>query len=72
VLALWGENDLFVPAHRSAAVFRAAMSEAGNDRVEIGILPGATHLLTVAEGNMEFAPGYLDRMADWIDALAVR
>jgi len=70
VLALWGEDDLFVPAHHAAAIFRAAMTEVGNERVTIEILPGATHLLAVAEGSQEFAPDHLDRMAEWIAANA--
>jgi pimeloyl-ACP methyl ester carboxylesterase len=73
LLGIWGAGDVLVPAHRSAAVFAAALAKAGNDQFRLELFPGADHRIAVIEqatGREQvewsparrFAPGYLETM----------
>jgi len=66
VLAVWGEEDDFLPPHRSAAWLRANLSRAGNREVTVRILPDADHSLLLLGSPQEFAPGYPRLLVDWL------
>jgi pimeloyl-ACP methyl ester carboxylesterase len=63
-LAIFGELDSLLPAHKSAVICGQALREAGNRDVTIVIFPQANHRILLPESE-EFAPGYLDLLADW-------
>jgi len=66
VLAAWGENDRFLPPHRSAAVLKHLLSRAGID-LTIEIIPEAGHIMTRA-GEKEIAPEYDKIVAAWLSS----
>jgi len=74
VLAIWGQNDKFVPVERSVAVFRDNLAAGGDSDVTIKVFPGATHPLHVGENGASLAceksavlaPGYFATIRDWI------
>jgi len=66
VLAVWGENDRFLPPHRSAAVLKRLLTEVGID-LTIEIIPGAGHIMTRA-GENEVAPEYDKIVAAWLSS----
>ena len=66
VLALWGENDRFLPPHRSAAVLKQLLLE-GKTELTMAILPGVGHILT-SSGNVDIASEYSKILADWMAA----
>lgn len=81
VLAIYGERDMIVDWRESARIYRASLKKAGNKDVTIVSFPGADHVLfpSITGGQAElddwlghhfkvFAPGYVDTMADWIEA----
>jgi pimeloyl-ACP methyl ester carboxylesterase len=81
VLALFGEHDLQVPPAQNTEPMRRALEAAGNRDVTIEVLPGANHLFQRAQTGApaeyaslekEFAPGFLDRISDWIAERASR
>lgn len=63
VLAVWGEEDDFLPAHRCAAWLAANLQAAGNEDVTCRILPRRDHFLA---GDGVSAPGYPEFFADWL------
>jgi len=66
VLAVWGENDRFLPPHRSAAVLKRLLAGVGID-LTIEIIPGAGHIMTRA-GENEVAPEYDKIVAAWLSS----
>jgi uncharacterized protein len=77
LLGIWGAGDLLVPAHRSAAVFAAALAKAHNQQFRLEVFPGADHRIAVIEHGTgreqvqwsparRFAPGYLETMTGWL------
>jgi uncharacterized protein len=64
LLAVLGECDPIVPVTRSAAVFRAAVSP---PLLDLHIVGGGDHRLQ-RPGSEEFAPGYLDTVAEFVAA----
>lgn len=66
VLAVWGEEDDFLPPHRSAAWLGAVLSDAGNTDVTLRVLPGAGHSLTRADAPDTYAAGYPQMLVDWL------
>jgi pimeloyl-ACP methyl ester carboxylesterase len=65
VLAIFGERDPLVPVARSVEIFEEAFAAAGNTDTTIHVFPGADH--RIRTGNpLEFAPGYLALMGDWL------
>lgn len=63
VLAVWGAEDDFLPAHRCAAWLAANLEAAGNEDVTCRILPRRDHFLA---GDGVPAPGYPGFFADWV------
>jgi hypothetical protein len=68
ILAIFGGADQLVPVEASAAVFRAAGARPGR-RVDIVVLPGASHRLLVGEPPA-LHPSYLTTLTDWIVDIA--
>ncbi len=66
VLALWGENDRFLPPHRGAAVLKRLLQEGKTDLTTV-IIPGVGHILT-SSGNIDIASDYSKILADWTAA----
>jgi uncharacterized protein len=77
LLGIWGAGDVLVPAHRSAAVFAAALAKAGNQQFRLEVFANADHRIAVIEqatsreqvewsAARRFAPGYLETMTDWL------
>jgi len=67
VLAVWGEEDSFLPPRQSAARLKKGLSDAGHKDFQIKIFPGASHFLTVKGILSDFVPGYLDLMTTWVN-----
>ncbi len=63
VLAFFGEEDLLQPSRRSAALYEMYLTQAGNERFEIVMLPGVGHSIGVS------TPGYWDVLSQWLDDL---
>ena len=66
VLAVWGEEDTFLPPVKSAENLKKALDEAGHRDFRIRIFPGATHFLTPSSKTREFTPGYIEEVSSWI------
>lgn len=75
VLAVFGENDLQVPAPLNVGPLEQALAAAGNRDYTVRVLPGTNHLFQASEtGNpneyaslkKEFASGFLELLSDWI------
>jgi pimeloyl-ACP methyl ester carboxylesterase len=66
VLAVWGENDEFLPPHRSAVFLKGCLRRAGHADATFRIMPGATHILTRGEGDDKFVDGFLGMLSDWL------
>ena len=66
VLAIWGENDLFLPPHRSAAVLRRLLQGTKID-LTIEILPGIGHTMAYS-GQTDISPKYTEIVKDWLKA----
>jgi uncharacterized protein len=60
VLAVFGEEDLLVPAQKSAELYAKYLAQAGNRDVTIKVFPGVGHSL----GN--FMPAYWDMLSRWL------
>jgi pimeloyl-ACP methyl ester carboxylesterase len=67
VLAIWGEEDAFLPPRQSAARLEKYISDAGHQAYTIRILPGAGHGLICIGSPAEFVPGYFDTINTWLD-----
>lgn len=73
VLAVFGAKDTFLPAEKSARIWREALDEAGNDDVTIRVFPHGDHSLIESEtGGLRetararrFVPGYFELLRDW-------
>jgi dipeptidyl aminopeptidase/acylaminoacyl peptidase len=73
VLALLGARDTFVPAEKSARIWRAALAKAGNKDVTIKVYPDGDHSLIMSKtGGLKesarawgFVPGYFETLRDW-------
>jgi dipeptidyl aminopeptidase/acylaminoacyl peptidase len=63
-LAIFGELDPLLPAHKSAVICGQALREAGNPDATIVIFPQGNHRIVLRDSG-EFVPGYLDLLADW-------
>ena len=70
-LLIYGEDDARVPAHASAD--RIAEAYRGTSKLEVIIFPGADHTFRLPPADPErfewprSAPGYPDRMLDWVE-----
>src|SRR5712691_11776168 len=63
-LAIYGELDPLLPAHKSAVICGQALRNAGNLDATIVIFPHGNHRILLAKSG-EFVPGYLDLLAYW-------
>ena len=61
-LLFYGADDSWTPVESSVDAWRIA----GGPRVEIEVVPGAEHDLTLPDGS--FAPAYDRRLVDWLTA----
>lgn len=70
VLAVFGENDSWVPANLMATRLAQYLSTSGNRDFQVKVFPGANHILTKtgSKGCDDFVPGYLELMTSWIHA----
>jgi pimeloyl-ACP methyl ester carboxylesterase len=59
-LLFYGEADSWTPVEPSVEAWRAARG----DQVEIVVIPGAEHDLTLPDGSL--APEYTSRLVDWV------
>jgi len=66
VLAIWGENDRFLPPNRSAAVLKRLLAGVEID-LTTEIIPGVGHIMTRA-GENEIAPEYDKIVAAWLSS----
>jgi pimeloyl-ACP methyl ester carboxylesterase len=64
-LLFYGEADSWTPVEPSAEAWRAARG----DEVEIVVIPGAEHDLTLPDGNL--APEYRRTLVDWLGRQAL-
>lgn len=71
LLAVWGEEDDFLPPRRSSAWLRANLAAA--DDVTLRVIPGGDHsLLTIASPG-RYVSGYPQLVVDWLrDRFGVR
>ena len=67
LLAIWGENDSFLPPRRSAMRLKKYLTGSNHPDFEIKIFKNASHFLTLPGTRDEFVPGYLAKMVDWLN-----
>ena len=67
VLAIWGQEDSFLPPNQSATRLRRILAGSNHPNYEIEIFDNASHFLTKSGPASEFVPGYLGRMTTWLD-----
>jgi pimeloyl-ACP methyl ester carboxylesterase len=65
VLAVWGEQDDYLPPHRSAAWLGAVLEDSGNSDVTLHIFPDADHSIWNARAN-GFAQGFQGFLVEWL------
>lgn len=66
VLAIWGEEDSFLPPHQSAARLKKYLMDSDHPDYEVIIFQDASHFLTLPGSRSDFVPGYLDTMVNWV------
>lgn len=66
VLAIWGEDDAFLPPKEAAAKLGDALALTHHGDYEIKLFPHASHVLTVPGSTSEFVPDYLETMTHWL------
>lgn len=66
VLAIWGQEDSFLPPNQSAARLEKYLTDSKHPDYEVIVFPNASHFLTVPGSRSEFVPGYLDTMVSWV------
>lgn len=75
VLALFGEADMQVDPEQNSPAMQAALAAGGNPDVTVIIVPEANHLFLAdpmggtadySQLAMEFAPGFLDTLSEWL------
>ncbi|WP_218020883.1 alpha/beta hydrolase family protein [Nocardia crassostreae] len=73
VLAIWGELDRLTPPGDSLRGFQAAFDRVGKTNYTLRTLPNAQHGGFATTDGFdklpEFAPGYIQVMADWVKGL---
>lgn len=65
VLAIWGEDDVLVPARKSATLYRQYLKAAGNRDVTIVVFPHTGHSISDAVGS-DFSPAYRTTLTGWL------
>ena len=75
VLALFGGKDTQVPTELHEPALRDALDRAGNETVEIVVLPDANHLFQSADTGLfaeygtlapEFTSDFLPTLVEWV------
>lgn len=67
VLAVWGEEDEFLPPRRSAARLKRILGEGEHPGVTIKVLPGADHSLLRVGSPEEYAPEFVPLLTSWLE-----
>lgn len=65
VLAIWGEEDMLVPAQKSKEIFEQALKKADNKDVTLKIFLGADHGI-IDKTTGKVADGFLQTMGNWL------
>ena len=65
VLAVFGKLDPWVPAQKSADIWKAELTEAGNHDVVIKMFPHANHEMLDSR-TFAFLPGFFTLQRDWL------
>jgi hypothetical protein len=65
VLAIFGGSDPFVPAQKSADIWRRALAEAGNHDVTVKIFPRADHGIADVR-TWSTVPDFFALQRDWL------
>ena len=71
-LGIWGELDTYVPVKKSVELTRQALQEAGNNGVELVVLPQANHRMRLTktgspnESGKEITPMLWKILTDWL------
>lgn len=66
VLAIWGEEDSFLPPHQSAERLKKYLKDSSHSDYEVIVFKDASHFLTLQGSGTDFVPGYLDTMVNWV------
>jgi imidazolonepropionase-like amidohydrolase/pimeloyl-ACP methyl ester carboxylesterase len=66
VLAVWGENDEFLPPHRCAGFLKSCLKRAGHKDATFHIVPDASHILTTGGDDGRFAGAFPDLLTEWL------
>jgi pimeloyl-ACP methyl ester carboxylesterase len=66
VLAIWGEEDSFLPPHQSAERLKKYLKDSSHSDHEVIVFKDASHFLTLPGSSSDFVPGYLDTIANWV------
>jgi hypothetical protein len=68
LLAIYGTNDVVVDWTLGAKVYEQVPQAAGNPDVTVKRFEGADHVIMTpdSDGYLDFAPGYLTTMGDWL------
>ena len=62
VLAIFGENDTYIPVEKSIAIYQQYLGEAGNQAFTYKVFANADHAIHV----IGYADGYFDLMVNWL------
>jgi pimeloyl-ACP methyl ester carboxylesterase len=65
LLAIFGAQDVLVPAWESAQIYSASLRAADNPDVTIAIFPQGNHRIQLSQDG-PFVAGYLDLLGDWV------
>lgn len=65
LLAVWGEDDVFVAAAESRKIFEKALAKGGDVQYRLVVIPGLGHGLG-AEENGRMRPDVLELMTRWV------
>jgi pimeloyl-ACP methyl ester carboxylesterase len=65
LLAIFGAQDVLVPAWESAQIYSASVRAAGNPDATIVVFPQGNHRIQLAQDG-PFVAGYLDLLGDWV------
>ena len=66
VLAIWGEEDSFLPPRQSAERLKKYLTDSNHSDFEVIVFQNASHFLTLPASRSDFVPGYLDTMVNWV------
>jgi len=63
ILAIFGENDTFIPVERSIPIYQQYLGEADNQAFTYKVFANADHGIRISG---KFADGYFDLMLNWL------